>query len=137
MKKITSSFLVALFAGAITLGAYKYFFENTKYAIVNDRPGASMFDTSLTPTSPKGSGLNDVDFTMAASTTVNAVVHVKNVTIGRTQPSSIIDFFYGHGGQGSTARPSGYRVGRNHFPRRVYSNEQPCHRQFESVTGDP
>ncbi|HDZ13674.1 hypothetical protein LCGC14_1120250 [marine sediment metagenome] len=100
MKKITSTFLVAVFAGAITLGAYKYFFENTKYAIVNDGTGASMFDTSLTPTSVKGSGLNDVDFTTAAASTVNAVVHVKNVTIGRAQPSNIMDFFYGQGGQG-------------------------------------
>ena len=100
MKKIASTFLVAVFAGAITLGAYKYFFENTKYAIVNDSVGASIFDTSLTPTSAKGSGLNDVDFTTAAASTVNAVVHVKNVTIGRAQPSNIMDFFYGHGGQG-------------------------------------
>ncbi|MGB6153639.1 MAG: trypsin-like peptidase domain-containing protein [Pricia sp.] len=100
MKRIASTFLVALVAGAITLCAYKYFFENTKYAIVNSDSGASVFDTSLTPTSPKGSGLNDVDFTLAAASTVNAVVHVKNVVIGRSQPSSIMDFFYGHGGQG-------------------------------------
>lgn len=100
MKRIASTFLVAVFAGAITLGAYKYFFENTNYAIVNNDAGGSMFDTSFTPTSSEGSGLNDVDFTTAAASTVNAVVHVKNVTIGRAQPSSMMDFLYGHGGQG-------------------------------------
>ena len=100
MKRIASTFLIALAAGAITLGAYKYFFENTNYTIVNEDSGISMFDTSLTPTSSKGSGLNDVDFTTAAASTVNAVVHVKNVVIGRSQQSSIMDFFYGHGSQG-------------------------------------
>lgn len=124
MKRIASTFLVAIVAGAITLGAYKYFFENTKYAIVNSDSGASMFDTSLTPTSPKGSGLNDIDFTMAAASTVNAVVHVKNVVIGRSQPSSIMEFFYGNGGgqeraqigtgSGVIISQDGYIVTNNH-----------------------
>ena len=104
MKRIASTFLVALFAGAITLGAYKYFFEDTNYTVVTDDSGASLFETSLTPTSPKGSGLNDVDFTMAAESTVNAVVHVKNVTISRSQPSRLMEFFYGHGGGGERAQ---------------------------------
>jgi len=97
MKRIASTLLVAIFAGAITLGAYKYFFENTKYAVITDNKGASTFDTSFTPTSPKGSGINDVDFTVAAESTVNAVVHVKNVTISRSQPS-VMEFIYGQGG---------------------------------------
>ncbi len=124
MKRIASTLLVAVFAGAITLGAYKYFFENTKYTIVTEGNGASMFDTSFTPTSPKGSGLNDVDFTTAAESTVNAVVHVKSVTIGRSQPSSIMEFFYGQGsgqeraqlgsGSGVIISQDGYIVTNNH-----------------------
>ena len=123
MKKIASSLLVAVFAGAITLGAYKYFFEETKYALVTENEGASIFETSLTPTSPKGSGLNEVDFTTAAENTVNAVVHVKNVTISRSQPS-IMDFFYGQGsgreraqvgtGSGVIISQDGYIVTNNH-----------------------
>ncbi len=124
MKRIASTLLVAIFAGAITLGAYKYFFENTKYAVISDDPGASMFHTSLTPTSPNGSGLNDVDFTTAAERTVNAVVHVKNVSIGRSQPSNIMEFFYGQGsgqeraqvgtGSGVIISQDGYIVTNNH-----------------------
>lgn len=124
MKRIASTLLVAVFAGAITLGAYKYFFENTKYAVVTDDPGAAMFHTSLTPTSPNGSGLNDVDFTTAAERTVNAVVHVKNVSIGRSQPSNIMEFFYGQGsgqeraqvgtGSGVIISQDGYIVTNNH-----------------------
>jgi Do/DeqQ family serine protease len=124
MKRITSTFLVAIFAGAITLGAYKYFFENTNYAIVTENQGVSTFETSLTPTSAKGAGINDVDFTMAAESTVNAVVHVKNMTISRSQPSSIMEFFYGHGGGGERAQvgmgsgviisQDGYIVTNNH-----------------------
>ena len=123
MKKIASTFLVAVFAGAITLGAYKYFFEETKYAFVTENEGASIFETSMTPTSPKGSGLNDVDFTTAAENTVNAVVHVKNMTISRSQPS-IMDFFYGQGngreqaqvgtGSGVIISQDGYIVTNNH-----------------------
>ncbi len=124
MKRIASTLLVAVFAGAITLGAYKYFFETTKYAIVSEDPGASMFETSFTPTSPKGSGLNDVDFTTAAESTVNAVVHVKSVTMGRAQPSSFMEFFYGQGsgqeraqlgsGSGVVISQDGYIVTNNH-----------------------
>ncbi len=124
MKRIASTFLVAVFAGAITLGAYKYFFETTKFAIVTEEKGAPVFDTSFTPTSPKGSGLNEVDFTTAAESTVNAVVHVKSVTIGRSQPSSIMEFFYGQGsgqeraqlgsGSGVIISQDGYIVTNNH-----------------------
>lgn len=125
MKRIASTLLVAVFAGAITLGAYKYFFENTKYAIVNNDASASMFTTSLTSTSPKGSGLNDIDFTTAAASTVNAVVHVKNVVIGRSQPSNIMEFIYGQGGgeqeraqigtgSGVIISQDGYIVTNNH-----------------------
>ncbi|MDO6517092.1 S1C family serine protease [Zobellia uliginosa] len=122
MKKIASTFFIALIAGAITLGSYKLFFENTNYAVISHNEGESVFNTSLTPTSPKGSGINEVDFTVAAETTVNAVVHVKNVTIDRT-PHSFMDFFYGSGGNqrpqvgtgsGVIISQDGYIVTNNH-----------------------
>jgi len=94
MKKIGSLVLVAIFAGAITLGAYKLFFEDTTFAIVDSKNSATVFNTSTTPTSAKGAGINEIDFTVAAENTVNAVVHVKNVTKGRGV-SSPWDFFYG------------------------------------------
>lgn len=122
MKRIASTFLIALFAGAITLGAYKVFFEKPEYKIISENDGASLFNTSFTPTSPKGSGLNEVDFTVAAETTVNAVVHVKNVTTNRGRTGW--DFFYGSGsgsdrpqvgtGSGVIISQDGYIVTNNH-----------------------
>jgi len=121
MKRIASTFFIALCAGAITLGAYKLFFEKTNY-IVSEAESPSVFNTSFTPTSPKGSGLNDVDFTVAAETTVNSVVYVKNVTINRSR--SGWDFFYGSGsgsdrpqvgtGSGVIISQDGYIVTNNH-----------------------
>lgn len=94
MKKIGSLLLVSLFTGVITLGAYKMFFENTNYTIVSQNESTPTFNTSYTPTSAKGAGINEIDFTIAAENTVNAVVHVKNVTTGRTA-RTVRDFFYG------------------------------------------
>jgi len=122
MKRIASTFFIALFAGAITLGTYKLFFEKSDYKIISENEGTPVFNTSFTPTSPKGSGLNDVDFTVAAETTVNAVVHVKNVT--SNQSRSGWDFFYGSGsggdrpqvgtGSGVIISQDGYIVTNNH-----------------------
>lgn len=122
MKKIASLLLVAIFAGAITLGAYKLFFENTNYAIVSDNDSASTFTTSLKPTSAKGAGINEVDFTIAAENTVNAVVYVKNVTVSRGA-SNPFEFFFGSGqsarpqvgtGSGVIISSDGYIVTNNH-----------------------
>ncbi len=122
MKKISSLLLVAVFAGAITLGAYKLFFENTNYKIVTQEGNNSTFKTSYTPTSPKGAGINELDFTTAAETTVNAVVHVKNVTLS-SGPTNIMEFFYGSRssqtpqvgtGSGVIISSDGYIVTNNH-----------------------
>ncbi|AYN67863.1 PDZ domain-containing protein [Euzebyella marina] len=121
MKNITNTFLTALFAGAITLGAYKMFFEKPNY-IVSENADQPVFNTSFTPTSAKGAGINEVDFTVAAETTVNAVVHVKNVSMSRGS-NSYLDFFYGHGGNakpqvgtgsGVIISQDGYIVTNNH-----------------------
>ncbi len=123
MKRIGSLFLVAIFAGAVTLGAYKLFFEDTNYALVTSQDEPVVFNTSLTPTSPRASGINEVDFTLAAENTVNAVVNVTSVVKGR-QASSIFDFFYGSGGNSQRAQlgtgsgviisSEGYIVTNNH-----------------------
>ncbi|MFX0556804.1 trypsin-like peptidase domain-containing protein [Maribacter sp. CXY002] len=122
MKRIGSLFIVAVFAGAITLGAYKLFFEKVNYAVISSDQQNSVVSTSFTPTSAKGAGINEVDFTMVAETTVNAVVHVKNVTLNR-RPSSVFDFFYGSEGSvtpqvgtgsGVIISQDGYIVTNNH-----------------------
>ncbi len=127
MKKIGSLLLVSIFAGAVTLGAYKLLFEKTDYAIVTQDGNSSIINTSFTPTSAKGAGINEVDFTNAAENTVNAVVHVKNVTLNKT-PSTIFDFFYGSGGSvtpqvgtgsGVIISQDGYIVTNNHVIARA------------------
>ncbi|MDC6405994.1 MULTISPECIES: S1C family serine protease [Maribacter] len=122
MKRIGGLLLVSIFAGAITLGAYKLFFERPNYAIVTSDEAQPVFSTSYTPTSALGSGINEVDFTNAAERTVNSVVHVKNLTLS-TRRSSVFDFFYGSGGtvtpqvgtgSGVIISQDGYIVTNNH-----------------------
>ncbi len=123
MKKFGSLVLVSVFAGAITLGAYKLFFEKQNYAVVQSNNQARFFDTSFTPTSTKGSGINEIDFTVAAENTVNAVVHVKNVTLNSGRPNGW-DFFYGQSGSSKKSQvgtgsgviitSDGYIVTNNH-----------------------
>jgi len=109
MKRLGGLLFVALMAGAITLGAYKMFFERDSFMMVSDDNSASIINTSLSAVSAKGSGINEVDFTNAAETTVNAVVHVKNVTINRG-PSNLLEFFYGYEGNQKAQIGSGSGV---------------------------
>ncbi|UII75570.1 trypsin-like peptidase domain-containing protein [Flagellimonas sp. HMM57] len=122
MKRIANLLLVSVFAGAITLGAYKLFFEKDTYKWVAENQETPFISTSGLTASAKGAGINEVDFTIAAEKTVNAVVHVKNVTINKGS-NSIADFFYGFErqqtpqvgtGSGVIISPDGYIVTNNH-----------------------
>jgi len=116
MKKISSLFLVSLFSGAITLGAYKVFFE---------KENKTGITTLATPNYSKSVGLSSegMDFTLAAENTVHTVVHVKNVSV-RTVYNPIMEYFYGsRGGQqqeqigtgsGVIISEDGYIVTNNH-----------------------
>lgn len=122
MKRTASLLLVSVFAGAITLIGYKYFIEKENFTIISQANENQFVNTSYTPTSARGAGINEVDFTVAAENTVNAVVHVANITL-RKSPRNIFDFFYGAGGStvpqigtgsGVIISSDGYIVTNNH-----------------------
>ncbi len=92
MKKILSLVMVSVLGGAITLGTYKLLLEEENQQMISSTP-TQQTATTFVNHSDYGKKFNsaDVDFTEAADKTVHAVVHVKNVAIGRS-PSSIAEY---------------------------------------------
>ncbi len=120
MKKYVSLLLVSILGGALTLGAYFAFFQQTHYTSQLEAPSRYLIPAGYTTGSSNGGEL--ADFTVAAEKTVHAVVHVKNRTVSR-EPSNLFDFFYGYGGRereqigtgsGVIISPDGYIVTNNH-----------------------
>lgn len=116
MKQTLRLFMVALFAGTITLGGYKYL-EKKEHITFEPQQTSKFIPTSF---SSNGAEMN-TDFTEAAEKTVHAVVHVKNTTLSR-QPTTIFEYFQGGGqpkamigsGSGVIISPDGYIVTNNH-----------------------
>ncbi len=120
MKQTIRLVAVALFAGAVTLGGYKYFVEpNQEIAVTTSQESPNNFIPTNFSNTPVSS--TNADFTEAAEKTVHAVVHVKNTTISR-QPTNLMEYFNGGGqpreivgaGSGVIISPDGYIVTNNH-----------------------
>lgn len=108
MKNLSKLLLVSILAGVLTLGSYKMFLEEDPL-LFNETPQLPAY----TPVNFKpGSGLNP-DFTEAAQKSVNAVVHVKNLTITRSPFSRGVQALQGTG-SGVIVSPDGYIVTNNH-----------------------
>ncbi len=123
MKKIIGLILISALGGAITLGAYVLFFENSQVKIdkIEDaRPKTipTNYSTAMY------SSAENTDFTIAAEKTLNAVVHVKN-TMYKTIQDPLAEFFYGQGngtrqysqigmGSGVIISADGYIMTNNH-----------------------
>jgi len=124
MKKLAGSLFIAFMAGALTLAGYVLFFQKLNYIVAE--PRTPLVTTSATNTSFLGN-MEGVDFTVAAEKTVNAVVHVTNLSVSK--PSRSYEWFYGSGrggtpqvgtGSGVIISADGYIVTNNH----VIANSQ-------------
>ena len=122
MKKLSSLLLVSILGGAITLGSYKLFIEDESLNPIletqeeNQKEAATFISNKYSK-----SNAVETDFTEAADKTVHAVVHVKNVAIGR-QPRTLREYMSGMrggraiqgAGSGVIITPDGYIVTNNH-----------------------
>jgi serine protease Do len=115
MKKYISYAFVGISAALITIVAQHYFFSEQPITVATtyEEP---VFKTSF------GASPSNSNFVEAAEKTVNAVVHVKNVSLERS-PQSLFDFFYGYEsfqqpqigtGSGVIISPDGYIVTNHH-----------------------
>jgi Do/DeqQ family serine protease len=120
MKKILTLILVSAIGGIFTLGAYKLFLEEENPVSV----AATELNPTFLPTSNVAKIFNTEeapDFTVAAENTVNAVVHVKNVTLNSGQ-MTLQDLFSGKSsqraqmgtGSGVIVNANGYIITNNH-----------------------
>lgn len=119
MKNILSLVLVSALGGAITLGSYKLFLEEETMLVNTTQVQPAFIPT--TNTSNLYKAYETPDFTIAAENTVNAVVHVKNVTLSSGQ-MSFEDLFFGRRqqraqmgtGSGVIINADGYIITNNH-----------------------
>ncbi|MDP5100827.1 MAG: trypsin-like peptidase domain-containing protein, partial [Nonlabens sp.] len=121
MKSFFKSVGMAVLGGAVVLGSYKMFFEEseltsltTSSEISNKLPVQQVAYTGSAP-------INTVDFTEAADRTIHAVVHVKNTT-SASGAITMQDLMYGRTpsreavgtGSGVIITQDGYIVTNNH-----------------------
>ena len=123
MKKHLSVLSIALLSGVITLGAYKFFFEEPVRITRFEKPETpSYFTKNESNYSPNAVP----NFTVAAEQTVNAVVHVTSSAPGKQYYDPFAEFFFGQGegrrqlppsvatGSGVIISQDGYIVTNNH-----------------------
>lgn len=131
VKNITGTILAGCLGGAITLGAYKAFEspvqESTPIVVTETKLGepAPSMQVNM-PNYMAPDAASNVDFTGAASQSVNSVVHITTESvIEYTQYDPFLDFFGGNGnrtyrqpsmssGSGVIVSEDGYIITNNH-----------------------
>jgi len=118
MKKLFTTFFTCLLTAGITLMGYTYYIEKRlEKTEENERISHHPYSSSEVQLG------SPVDFTTAAEHTVNAVVHVKNLSYVTTRSNPLLEFFYGYKGgtqaqigtgSGVIISEDGYIVTNNH-----------------------
>jgi len=123
MKKILTLILVSTLGGILTLGSYKLFIEKENAVVVESNSNNPAFLPTNNISNVFKTAENP-NFTLAAENTVNAVVHVKNVTLSTGQ-YTLQDLFSGKPsqrsqlgtGSGVIINSDGYIITNNHVIR--------------------
>ena len=120
MKKFLTLVCVSALGGALTLGAYNYFFEAPGIPkTIENEPQSTLFPVNF---KPHLAGGTNVDFTTAANKTVHSVVHVKNTSSSDSDLPAFYRYFYGDDqlperigtGSGVIVSPNGYIITNHH-----------------------
>lgn len=121
MKSFIKSLSIALIAALISVIIYDQYFNNLYYI-----PNNNLKNTVLIPTNYKvhtnSIAGEKTDFTIAASKTIDAVVHVKNTSSSSSNLPSFYRYFYDEDelperigtGSGVIVSPDGYIITNNH-----------------------
>ena len=119
MKKIISLLIISAFSASITLIVYTQLITSE----LSKKSNSALEKNSTLPVSyiTNPSGGSNIDFTIAAEKTLNAVVHVKNTTLSKGY-TSFEDLFLGRPqnrfqvgtGSGVIISPDGYIITNNH-----------------------
>ncbi|XMO86703.1 trypsin-like peptidase domain-containing protein [Algibacter sp. AS12] len=126
MKKILTLVFVSALGGIFTLGTYKLFLEEKQPVVIAAAAENPTF-LPTTNTRPLFSAEDKIDFTVAAENTVNAVVHVKNVTLSKGT-YTMQDLFSGRSseraqtgtGSGVIINADGYIITNNHVIKNAH-----------------
>ncbi len=94
MKNFIKLVLISVLGGTITLGAYLLFFDKDDADPIVQGHSMPVFTTAAA-FSEAAAAAEETDFTVIAEKTINAVVHVKNVSVATSSGNPLLEFFYG------------------------------------------